>query len=173
MNLEIILFFIFAIIAAGSAVLMITRDNAVISALYLILNLSSIAGLFLTLNAQFIAVSQVIVYAGAIMVLFLFVIMLIKPENEKKFINSNPNIKIFAFIIAGLIFLQILYIIFYSKSDLPSSENLAASVDAGTIESIAYLLFKNYVLPFEIAGFILLAATIGALILAKKKMDKK
>jgi NADH-quinone oxidoreductase subunit J len=170
MNLETILFFIFGLIAAISSILMITRNNAVIAALYLILNFASLAGLYLILNAQFIAVAQVIVYAGAIMVLFLFVIMLLRPENEKKFLESNPKVKIFAFIIAGFVFLQLVYIIFFSRAfNLPF--NNQASVEAGKIESIGYLLFKEYVLPFEAAGFLLLAATIGALILAKKKIN--
>ncbi len=171
MGLEVILFFIFGFVAAVSAVLMITRNNPVIAALYLILNFASLAGLYLTLNAQFIAVAQVIVYAGAIMVLFLFVIMLLRPENEKKFLESNPKIKVFAFVIAGFVFLQLIYIIFFSRPSFILSKNIDASINAGTIESIGYILFKDYVLPFEAAGFLLLAATIGALILAKKKVD--
>lgn len=171
MGLEVILFFIFGFVAAVSAVLMITRNNPVIAALYLILNFASLAGLYLTLNAQFIAVAQVIVYAGAIMVLFLFVIMLLRPENEKKFLEANPTIKVFAFVIAGFVFLQLIYIIFFSRPSLILSKNIDASINAGTIESIGYILFKDYVLPFEAAGFLLLAATIGALILAKKKID--
>ncbi|MFH1194495.1 MAG: NADH-quinone oxidoreductase subunit J, partial [bacterium] len=73
MNIELILFFVLAVVAAVSAVMMITRQNAVISAVFLILNFFALAGLYLLLNAQFIAVVQIIVYAGAIMVLFLFV----------------------------------------------------------------------------------------------------
>lgn len=171
MSLEVILFFIFGFVAAVSAILMITRNNAVIAALYLILNFASLAGLYLTLNAQFIAVAQVIVYAGAIMVLFLFVIMLLRPENEKKFLEANPRVKVFAIVIAGFVFLQLIYIIFFSRPSMILSKNIDASIDAGTIESIGYILFKDYVLPFEAAGFLLLAATIGALILAKKKID--
>ena len=81
MNLEVFLFFVFGIIAAVTAVLMITRRNPVISALFLILNFAALAGLYITLNAQFIAVTQIIVYAGAIMILFLFVLMLLRTEN--------------------------------------------------------------------------------------------
>lgn len=171
MSLETILFFLFAAVAAFSAVMMITRRNAVISALFLILNFASLAGLYLLLNAQFIAVAQVIVYAGAIMVLFLFVIMLLRPENEKKFMARNPRIKIFAFVIAAVIFVQITYMIFFSHPSSGANAGVTASVQAGTIESIGRLLFTNYVLPFEAAGFLLLAATIGALVLAKKKFE--
>jgi len=170
MPLEIILFFVFAIIAAVSAILMITRSNPVFSALFLILNFAALAGLYLLLNAQFIAVTQVIVYAGAIMVLFLFVIMLLKPEHEKLF-SIHPKIKIFAVVIAALVFLQLIYLIFLSKPSSSENPAVAASVKAGTIEEIGRELYTNYILPFEAAGYLLLAATIGALVLAKKKFE--
>src|SRR3970040_405388 len=111
MTLELVLFIIFGTIAAVTAVLMITRRNPVISALFLIVNFASLAGLYLTLNAQFIAVAQVIVYAGAIMVFFLFVIMLINPAHERRFLEFKPKLKIFAIVIAVLVLLQITYII--------------------------------------------------------------
>jgi len=171
MNLDVILFFIFGIVAAATAVIMITRSNPVISALFLVLNFASLAGLYLTLNAQFIAVTQVIVYAGAIMVLFLFVLMLLRPENEKKFLELNSKIKIFAMIIAFIVFAQLVYMIFFARPSQNISTDLANSVKAGTIESIGRELFTNYIVPFEAAGFLLLAATIGALVLAKKKFE--
>ena len=170
MSIELILFIIFGTIAAVSAILMITRSNAVISALFLILNMASLAGLYLLLNAQFIAVAQVIVYAGAIMVLFLFVIMLLKPEKEKLF-EMHPRIKIFAVVIAVLVFIQLVYMVFLSHPSSSVDPVVAESVRAGTIEQIGRELYTNYVLPFEAAGFLLLAATIGALVLAKKKFD--
>jgi len=171
MSLEIILFILFASISAVSSVLVITRRNAVISALFLILNFASLAGLYLLLNAQFIAVAQVIIYAGAIMVLFLFVIMLLRPENEKKFMEANPAVKTFAMVIAGLIFIQLVYLIFFSNPSSGTNGEIASSIQAGTIEQIGRQLYTNYVLPFEAAGFLLLAATIGALVLAKKKYE--
>ena len=171
MSLDLVLFIIFALIAAFSAVLMITRINPVISALFLILNFASLAGLYLLLNAQFIAVAQVIVYAGAIMVLFLFVIMLLKPEHEKKLLAVNKNMKIFAYIVAALVFLQFAYMIFIGKPNTGENAQVAASINAGTIEAIGYKLYSNYILPFEAAGYLLLAATIGALVLAKKKFE--
>jgi NADH-quinone oxidoreductase subunit J len=171
MTLELTLFIIFALVAAASAVIMITRTNPVISALFLILNFASLAGLYLLLNAQFIAVAQVIVYAGAIMVLFLFVIMLLKPEHEKKLLAVNKNVKIFAYIVAALVFLQLAYMIFFARPSGGINAQVAASIQAGTIESIGFELYSNYILPFEAAGFLLLAATIGALVLAKKKFE--
>jgi NADH-quinone oxidoreductase subunit J len=149
---------------------MITRSNPIISALFLILNFGALAGLYLTLNAQFIAVVQVIVYAGAIMVLFLFVIMLLRPGNEKLF-ALNPRIKIFAIVIVSIIFIQLIFMIFFSVQFGEGERNVAESIRAGTVEEIGRQLFTYYVLPFEAAGFLLLAATIGSLILAKKKFE--
>ena len=169
MSLELVLFFIFGGVAAVSAVLMITRSNPVISALFLILNMGALAGIYLLLNAQFIAVVQVIVYAGAIMVLFLFVIMLLRPEKEK--LLETKGIKTFAFAIAALVFIQLAYMIFFARPSASAGNDVAASVNAGTVEAIGRELFTNYILPFEAAGYLLLAATIGALVLAKKKLD--
>lgn len=171
MSLELILFIVFAAVSLASAILMITRTNPVISALFLIVTFASLAGLYLVLNAQFIAVAQVIVYAGAIMVFFLFVIMLINPEKEKRFLEYKPQIKIFAIIFSVLIFVQIAYIIFFSNPSADLSRDVAQSIKAGTIEEIGKQLFINYVLPFEAVGYLLLGAAIGALVLAKKKFQ--
>ena len=168
---ELILFIFFAVIAAVSSVVMITRPNPVIAAIFLILNFFALAGLYLLLNAQFISVVQVIVYAGAIMVLFLFVLMLLNTKSEIELLSVKKKIKLFAAGIAGFVFLQIAYLIFYTAPSGKISQNVAMSVKAGTIEQIGRQLYTNYILPFEAAGFLLLAATIGALVLAKKKFE--
>jgi NADH-quinone oxidoreductase subunit J len=170
MSLELILFIVFAVIAAVSGILMITRSNVIIAALFLILNFGSLAGLYLVLNAQFIAVAQVIVYAGAIMVLFLFVIMLLRPEREN-IITKISGIRTFAFIIAAMVFIQLAYVIFSSHLGSKLSSDVSASINAGTVETIGTELYTNYILPFEAAGFLLLAATIGAVVLAKRKFE--
>jgi NADH-quinone oxidoreductase subunit J len=170
MTLDIVLFVVFALICAVSSVLMITRSNPIISALFLILNFAALAGIYLLLHAQFIAVAQVIVYAGAIMVLFLFVIMLLRPEKEK-LLAITPRLKIGAFILAFLVLVQLVYIIFISSSSISDNASVDSSIKAGTIETIGTELFSKYILPVEAAGFLLLAATIGALVLAKKKFE--
>ncbi len=169
MNFEIILFVLLALTAAISSVAMITRRNPVLSALFLILNFFALAGIYLLLNAQFIAVVQVIVYAGAIMVLFLFVIMLLKTEKEIPFFSQSKQIKVFAIVIGALVFLQISFLIF--KGDTSSLVANGAAEMPGTIENVGAGLYSKYIIPFEAAGFLLLAATIGALILAKKKFE--
>ena len=170
MSLELILFILFAGVAAVSGILMITRSNPIIAALFLILNFGSLAGLYLLLNAQFIAVVQVIVYAGAIMVLFLFVIMLLKPEPERM-VTKIIGIKTFSFVVVVFVFIQLAYLIFFSHSANLMNPNVTASINAGTVETIGRELYTNYILPFEAAGFLLLAATIGAVVLAKKKFQ--
>ena len=171
MSLEVILFIIFATISAVTAVLMITRPNPVISALFLVLNFASLAGLYLILNAQFIAVAQVIVYAGAIMVFFLFVIMLLNPEREKRFFQDRSKLKIFIIVVVALVLLQIIYVIFLSTPSETFNAEVSRSVQTGTVENIGREMFTNYILPFEAAGYLLLSATIGAMVLAKKKFE--
>jgi len=171
MSIELILFIVFGSVCAVTAVLVIIRINPVISALFLVVNFASLAGLYLILNAQFIAIAQIIVYAGAIMVFFLFVIMLLNPESEKKFFSHKPFIKIFTVIVVALVFIQIIYMIFLAQPSEEITKEAATSLNAGTIEQIGKLLFTNYVLPFEAAGYLLLAATIGALVIAKKKFE--
>ncbi len=171
MNVEIILFAVLAIIAAVSSVMMITRSNPVISAVFLVLNFFALAGLYLLLNAQFISVVQIIVYAGAIMVLFLFVLMLLRTENEPKIFLDKRPIKLFALLISVFVFIQIAYLILAgSPSDNLTPDQLK-SIEAGTIETIGRELYTNYIIPFEVAGFLLLSATIGAMVLAKKKFE--
>ena len=170
MSLELLLFILLAAVAAISGILMITRSNAIIAALFLILNFGSLSGLYLLLNAQFIAVAQVIVYAGAIMVLFLFVIMLLKPEPER-LVSGIVGIRTFSFAVVVLVFIQLAYLIFFSHPGSYKKPEVAASINAGTVETIGRELYTNYILPFEAAGFLLLAATIGAVVLAKKKFQ--
>lgn len=171
MSLELVIFIVFAGVAAVTAILMVAHRNPVMSAIFLIINFFALAGLYLLLNAQFIAVVQVIVYAGAIMVLFLFVLMLLNTRNEEHFLAAKSKIKLFAVIIAALVFFQIVYLIFFSSPSSELSPEIAKSIKAGTIESIGRELYTNYILPFEAAGFLLLAATIGAMVLAKKKFE--
>jgi NADH-quinone oxidoreductase subunit J len=151
--------------------MMITRKNPVLSAVFLILNFFSLAGLYLLLNAQFIAVVEVIVYAGAIMVLFLFVLMLLNQRSDEGILEGKKNLKIFAVVISAIVLAQLVYIIFFSKPSGSITPQVQQSIQAGTVNQIGKILYTNYVLPFESAGFLLLAAAIGALVLAKKKFE--
>jgi NADH-quinone oxidoreductase subunit J len=171
MTLQIILFALFASVAVISSVMVVTRRNPVIAALFLILNFGALAGLYLLLAAQFIAVVQIIVYAGAIMVLFLFVIMLLRPEAEKRFFEENPRMKWYALGIGGLTLATLVYAIFLGTLHIQGNPAPGAVLEIGKVEAVGSELFSGYLLPFEAIGFVLLAATVGAMVLAKKKLD--
>jgi NADH-quinone oxidoreductase subunit J len=172
MTTETFFFCLLSIVALVSAILMITRRSPVVSVLYLILNFFSLAGLYLTLNAQFIAVIQVIVYAGAIMVLFLFVVMLLRLGDEARLAEPLNYRKIIAVGLAVALFLEIAYIIGFrgGEGNLSQATN---AVTIGTVESIGTEMFTHYLFPFEVTSMILLAAIVGAVVLAKRHLEQK
>lgn len=170
MNLESIVFYLLAGVSIGSALLMVTRRNPVIAALYLILNFFCLAGLYLTLQAQFIAVIHILVYAGAIMVLFLFVIMLLNLGDEKKLSEAISLRKVIAGGLSLALLLELLYIVVFAGKDLPAYD-VQKALEIGTVESIGKELFTKFLFPFEVTSILLLAAIIGAVILAKRKLD--
>ena len=166
-------FWFFGVIAMVSALLCITRRSPIASALWLVVTLFSIAALFVLLDAQFIAVLQVLVYAGAIMVLFLFVIMLLNLGRPGPSDIKGPlGLGVAVLLGAGmLVLLKPL-----GSATLPASIQLpAGSVAAlqqqrGIVGSVANPLFDAYLIPFEIASVLLLAAIVGAVVLAKRKL---
>jgi NADH-quinone oxidoreductase subunit J len=166
---ELIIFWAFAGLAVVSALLCITRQNPVASALWLVVTLFSLAALFVLLDAQFIAVLQVLVYAGAIMVLFLFVIMLLNlgrggPADMKGPLGLGAGV-----LLAGLMLVQLLAIRPGAPAPAPSVMARAAA-EQGMVPAIARPLFGEYLLPFEITSVLLLAAIVGAVVLAKRKL---
>jgi NADH-quinone oxidoreductase subunit J len=166
LNLELVLFLLLAVAAVSSAILMITRRNPVTSALYLVFNFFIIAILYLFLRAQFIAVIQITVYAGAIMVLFLFVIMLLNLGEDKLLKWRLTSGKSVAVLLGIAIMGEILYFVL----NLSSTSGIPARSDSmGTVESIGKVLFSRYLFPFEMTSILLLAAIVGAILLAKKK----
>ena len=169
MSLELILFLILAVAAIASAVLMITRKNPVTSALYLVFNFFIIAVLYLFLRAQFIAIIQITVYAGAIMVLFLFVIMLLNLGDDKLLKWRFNSTKSIAVLLGLALVAETLYVVLNFTSSSGISPN-AESV--GTVEAIGKILYRNYLFPFEITSILLLAAMVGAIFLAKKKFSE-
>ncbi len=170
MNIDTIVFFILAGAAVLSAILVVSRRSPIMSVVFLIANFVVLAIVYLTLYAQFIAVIQVIVYAGAIMVLFLFVIMLLnlaKEEQLKEELNYRKRVGI------GLVIVLLVQLgigLFMSVGELPNK--LAPNAEKlGTVESIGKILFTQYLLPFEITSILLLVGLIGAIVLAKKRVE--
>jgi NADH-quinone oxidoreductase subunit J len=167
-TLESILFYGLAVVAIGSALLVVTRRSPVISALYLILNFFCLAGLYLTLHAQFIAVIQILVYAGAIMVLFVFVIMLLNLGDERWLREGMSYKKAIAVGLSAGLLTELIYILESAGSTMPPG-NFGKATDLGTVESIGSQLFTVFLFPFEVTSILLLVAIVGALVLAKRK----
>ncbi len=170
MNVEVVFFYVVAVVAIASALLMITRRNPMQSVLFLIVNFFCLAVLYLFLHAQFIAIVQILVYAGAIMVLFLFVIMLLNLGDEQMPPEKVSFRKIIAYCLAGIVLLQILVGI-----DLPMGMTWGGvsprSTEIGTVEFLGKSLYTDYLFPFEITSILLLAAIVGVMVLAKKKFN--
>ena len=162
-----ILFFILAGVALVSGVLVVFQRHPLRSALWLIVNFFAVAGLYLLAHAEFIAAIQIIVYAVAIMVLFLFVIMLLNlrlPEEVGKFPHLGQ--KILGIVLAG--FVALLAVYGFSQAKLPPAKE--AAIPLGNTEAIARSLFTDYLLPFEVTSVLLLVAIVGAVVLAKTRL---
>src|SRR6266699_4611025 len=161
MSGSVIIFWAFAGLAIGSAVFCITRRSAVASALWLVVTLFSLAALFVVLDAQFIAVLQVLVYAGAIMVLFLFVIMLLNLGRAGPSDLKGPIGLAAATILAGVLMLQLRPL---GSAEPPTAMALpegalsALQQQQGMVGMVARPLFETYLIPFEITSLLLLAA---------------
>ncbi len=169
--MEEYLFILLATIAIGAALAMIVSKNAVNSALFLVMNMISLAGVYLLLDAQYLAVIQVLVYAGAIMVLFLFVIMLLNQEDEEGLFEKINLKYVFSALLSFVLLAQIIYMVMnWSGASLPMAP---ASSEIGTVESLGKVIFTEYLLPFEVTGILLTAAVVGALLIANKKASSK
>lgn len=168
--MEIYGFIVLAVLAIATALGMILNKNTVNSALFLVLHLVSLAGIYLLLRAQFLAIIQILVYAGAIMVLFLFVIMLLNVSDEEKFLDRFRAKYFVAFLIGAVVFGQIVYSIAGLADLLP--EISSEMVRIGTVEAVGDVLFTEYLMPFELTAILLTAAVVGALMVAQFKSKK-
>lgn len=157
------LFYFLSFVAIFSALLVVFSRSPVHSVLYLIITFFSIAGHYLILNAQFLAIVHVIVYAGAIMVLFLYVIMLLNLNKESEPHKSNL-LKFAAVISSGL--LMIVLVGSLKGTELLVQQN---PTDIGLVKNLGHVLFTDFLLPFEIASILLLAAMVGAVMLGKSE----
>jgi NADH-quinone oxidoreductase subunit J len=161
------LFYTFAFLTLVFGFLVIANPfsrNPVTSAMFLVLTIVSLAGLFVLLHAFFLAAVQVLVYAGAVMVLFLFVIMLLDVRAEER-----RKVKVLS-VVGGLVAVGALLVIFLkslAESPLPAQQTLTQP--GGTVQ-LGQLLFTNYLLPFEIVSVLLLVAMVGVVLLSKKDL---
>jgi NADH-quinone oxidoreductase subunit J len=185
---EVVLFWVFAVMALGSALAVISMRNIVHGALMLVVNLLSIAGLFLTLQSPFLSVIQVLVYGGAIMVLFLFVIMLLGVDRDDLLVASRARNRVLAVVGGALLAGALLFAFVGPYTGPPSVCGSGAAIEAGTQQQrciglqdvldeddgagAAFLgrqMFTRYTYAFELAALLLTVATIGAVILARRR----
>jgi len=165
--MEQVIFYILAFVAIVSSLFLITRNNPVHSALWMLLTFFAVAGIFIQLDAEFVAAIQVLVYAGAILVLYLFVVMLLNPKSHG-FIKIPFRYAI-GIVASVIVVIQVLM-------TLKSSEVLGKlgwvtpqlAEELGNVKMFGKELFTTYLVPFEIASILLLVAMIGAIVLAKK-----
>jgi len=164
-------FLYFATVIIFCALMVITRRNPVHSVLFMLPLFFHVAGIFVMLNAEFVAAVQVLVYAGAIMVLFLFVVMLLNVEREK--IRERFQVKWFVTVPLGLT-LAGFFVIILGRSSFTGTQGqytIEAVKAMGNSQAVGQVLYTDFLFPFEIASIILLVAMVGAIVLAKKNLD--
>jgi NADH-quinone oxidoreductase subunit J len=160
--MEWVVFVLVAATAVGTAVGLVIRSNPLHGALFLVANLFCVAVLYLMLRAEFLALAQVIVYAGAIMVLFLFAIMLLIPGRAETGPDPLARARRLALPLAGLLGIAIVLVAGRTGGPAPVAP-------PGGVGAIGRLLFTDYLLPFEVTSLLLLAALVGALTMAKRR----
>ena len=167
--MESILFYIFASLALSAAVCVLVMQRVFYSAVALIICLVSVAGLYMLLQAPFMAAVQVIVYAGAIMVLFLFVIMLLDPFSSGVCPDKGKYLRYLGPLL-GLLGLLSIYpmLAAYDLAMAPRSPEIIAGGEA-TVRELADVLFSQYLLPFEVTSVLILVAIVGAVVLARRQ----
>jgi NADH-quinone oxidoreductase subunit J len=169
-----VLFIIMALVAVISALLMVTRKNPIHSALWMIVTFFAMAVIYLLLNAQFIAVAQVMVYAGAIMMLILFVIMLVRMEtgSEGESAKGHRSIgrTVAGALITVILFVEVLFGALYYRTTGRMGDYPADLVNTiGNVKAVGTVLYGQYLFPFEIASILLLVGIVGAVVITKRK----
>ena len=169
------LFVVFAVLALGTAIAVVASRNPVHSALWLLASFLLVACIFILEEAEFVGAVQILVYAGGIMVLFLFVIMLVHQR-------TNPGMTRFqhqwdvALLFLPLFFIPFLYILgtekFPDVAQVPDAFRVIGSRLTGNTKAVSWILFRDYLLPFEVASIFLLVAMIGAVVLGKRSAEK-
>jgi NADH-quinone oxidoreductase subunit J len=166
MTLELIVFIVLALVAVVAALGMLFSKNAIYAALFLILNFATVAIFYLILGGAFIAVTQVAVYAGAIMVLFLFVIMLLGADR----LGQSETLgwqKPLALLLGVILVIESAYVLFFRAVETVPGVTLPEGF--GSPASFGMELFQKYLLPFEVTSVLLLVAMIGAIVLTRQK----
>jgi NADH-quinone oxidoreductase subunit J len=166
--METVIFFLFAALALGSGVVVVTHRSPIYATLSLVLTLFSMAVLFVLLGAPFLGALQILVYAGAIVVLFLFVIMLLNVQKEED-AHVDRGVQLWVAILGALVFLGMFWLAFWRTGlRIGGPAPAPLTTDLVSLKGLAAALFADYLLPFEIVGLLLLVAVIGATVAARR-----
>ena len=165
MNWGLAVFYFFAALSVVGGVMMITRKNAVHSAVYLVLTFVSVSAIYIILGADFLFAVQVLVYAGGILVLFLFVIMLVNLEEPRRYTGGKLHL-----VTAGVITLLLFGMLAGLFARAGAGQVVASSGQAeGNLQAMGLALFREYMFPFEVVSVLLLVAMIGAIVLGRPR----
>ena len=169
---EAVIFYVLSALILGFAVLVISTRNTVHSVLFLVMNFLLVAMLYVMLGAEFLAVIQVLVYAGGIVVLYLFVVMLVNLGRSPEEHQDPRRLSVFGLGLAGAMLLEVAGIVVYSYNRSASTVTApaAASPVQGNTQELGWLLYTDYLIPFELASVLLLVAMVGAIVLAKRDL---
>jgi NADH-quinone oxidoreductase subunit J len=169
------LFVIFAVLALATALAVVVARSPVHSALYLLLSFLIVACIFILQQAEFVGAVQILIYAGGIMVLFIFVVMLVNPRTVRTGSVFQHQWDI-ALVLFPVFLIPFLYILWTEKfPDVPQNPDAFRMVGtriSGNTEAVAWVLFRDYLVPFEVASVFLLVAMIGAVVLGKRSLEK-
>jgi NADH-quinone oxidoreductase subunit J len=168
---QAIAFYVLSALILGFAVLVVSTRNTVHAVLFLVLNFLAVAALYVLLTAQFLAVIQVLVYAGGIVVLYLFVVMLVNLKRPPEDHSAPQRRSWIGFGLSALVLLELGVIIGYgavAPAGPPNAQN--SDLAMYNVEKIGMLLYTDYLIPFEVASMLLLVAMVGAIILAKREL---
>ena len=168
MSWEVIIFYLLALVSIASASGIVLATNPMHSGIFLILTLFNTAGIFIMLGAEFLAAVQVIVYAGAVLVLVLFVLMLVDPEDLPEFHAGRPVQRVVALLLGVILLLEVgIAILNRTIIGLPgNADPMAIEFVGGNVQAVGNVLYSNYLLAFEVVSLVLLVGVIGAIVLA-------
>ena len=169
---EAIAFYVISALILGFAVLVVSTRNTVHAVLFLVLNFLAVAALYVLLTAQFLAVIQVLVYAGGIVVLYLFVVMLVNLKRPPEDHSAPQRRSWLGFALSGAVLAQLAGILVWGGFGTATDSNAAQNSELAlnNVERLGMLLYTDYLIPFEVASMLLLVAMVGAIILAKREL---
>ena len=171
---EAVAFYTLSVLIIGFAVLVVSARHTVHSVLFLVLNFLFVAALYVVLAAEFMAVIQILVYAGGIVVLYLFVVMLVNLKRPPEIHFDPRRAARLGLLLAGAVLVELVAIVVYSAARPPSPVAAVATAvspaSGGNVEQLGLLLYTDYLIPFELASILLLVAMVGAIVLAKREL---